>query len=258
MVLKSPEVMRYRVASIQGKGTREKQEDAYFISEVLDDGVIGEKGLLIVVADGMGGMTDGKVASDTVVKEVQQAYLDFDLNKSLPRQLIQVLYRANDAVWNKLRGNGGSTAVLGYIINDHLYFSSVGDSYIWILHDRIITRMNRSHNDLNKRRQECFSKGEIFLSNMTFTNGPKALTNFIGMPQLLGTDTLLQPLHLEPGDTILLCSDGILDALQEKELEDLLSLRSPEEMCEDIVNRIHEKNLQDQDNYTAIIVQCFC
>ena len=150
----------------------------------------------MAVADGMGGMTDGKVASDTVVKEIQQAYLDFDLNKSLPRQLIQALYRANDAVWNKLKGSGGSTAVLGYIINDHLYFSSVGDSYIWILHDRIITRMNRSHNDLNKRRQECFSKGEIFLSNTTFTNGPKALTNFIGMPQLLGTDTLLQPLPL--------------------------------------------------------------
>lgn len=258
MILKAPELMRYRVASIQGIGTRKKQEDAYFISEVLEDEVIGEKGLLFVVADGMGGMSDGKVASDTVVEEVQRAYLDFDLNKSLPEQLTQALYQANGAVWNKLKGSGGSTAVLGLIINDHLYFSSVGDSYIWIMHDRIITRMNRSHNDLNKRRQECFSKGEMFISDMAFTNGPEALTNFIGMPQLLGTDTLLQPLPLEPGDTILFCSDGILEALQERELEDSLFLRNPEEMCKEIDIRIHEKNLQHQDNYTAIIVQCFC
>ena len=60
-------LLSYQVANLQGRGTRERQEDSFAFANALDVTEILRRGLLAVVADGMGGLKDGREVSQACV-----------------------------------------------------------------------------------------------------------------------------------------------------------------------------------------------
>ena len=74
--IKSPgkNKLPYLAANLQGIGARKSQEDSFAFANVFDAEQIEKNGLLFVVADGMGGMRDGKIASDTAVYSIKNDF----------------------------------------------------------------------------------------------------------------------------------------------------------------------------------------
>ena len=246
----------YEVANLQGIGNRARQEDAFAFGNALDHEAISERGLLIAVADGMGGMQGGKIASETAVSSVLRSFQDFDMKKSIPDQLNNAVLEASGQVYEKLHEAGGSTMTVGLIFGEKLWFSSVGDSFLFLLRNRRLTRMNRSHNIRNRDYLDAILMGTIDAETAERDPERRAITQFLGMEELEEADFLRRPLKLEPGDVLLFCSDGVGEVLDEAELTQCLSHGDPGEMCEAMSREIKAKNLKLQDNYTALVVQC--
>lgn len=248
--------LEYLVANFQGVGRREYQEDSFAFGNALTHEAITEKGLMAVVADGMGGLRHGKQASEMVTSSLLNAADSFDLDGDIIRQINDAVRAANDQVFEMLNGDGGSTVVVGLVYQEKLYYTSVGDSYVFLLHDHQLVRINRSQNVLYREYLDDILNG-IMNPEVAKQNPEKdAITQFIGMPELEELDFFRQPLQLFPGDVLLLCSDGVGSVLEPRCLAECLRHGTPTDMCNAIEAEIQKASLRFQDNYTALIIQC--
>ncbi len=240
----------------KGVGKRSGQEDSYAIVNGNDVIAAQKKGLFAVVADGMGGMAGGDVASSLVVHELCAAFESLNQSESPTDQLFQAVMAANDAVFSRLEGRGGSTLIACLIRNGSLYYVSVGDSVLYLLRGGKLSRLNRPQNCLHKAYLETVSSGSF--DPKPARSGPeqRALSQFVGMRQMDDMDILLRPLKLFPGDTLLICSDGVTDALDEEAITGCLNRSKPRAACDLLEAGIIRKNRAHQDNYTGIVIQC--
>ncbi|MCR5138435.1 MAG: protein phosphatase 2C domain-containing protein [Oscillospiraceae bacterium] len=248
--------MIYVVGNIQGVGKREQQEDSFGFGNALDTGAIDRQGLMAVVADGMGGMKNGKLASDTAVSVILDAFRRMDLRSSIPQQLQDAAIAAGDRVLDQLQGSGGSTLVAGLFYQEMLWTVSVGDSYIFLLHDRKLVRLNHSQNVLSRDSLELIMNGSMDRTEVLRSPEKDAITHFLGMPGLDETDLLRSPLKLSAGDVLMFCSDGVGGFLSERYIEECLLERTPKEMCDALEAGLRSRDHKYQDNYTALVVQC--
>ena len=248
--------LSFELANLQGIGKRENQEDSFAFGSAIDPSEIDRKGLLAIVADGMGGLEGGETASKTAVTALLAAYEDMDPAQDPARQLEDAVYKADTLVTEKLRGRGGSTLVAGLIYREKLTCVSVGDSGIFLLHDRKLTRLNRSHNKFAQVILEGIDDREYPLAQAGSDPEKDALTCYMGMDGLEEVDLFRRPLALSAGDVLLFCSDGIYGVLSHEQLESCLFRATPAEMCAALKEGIEKANLRYQDNFTALIVQC--
>ena len=246
----------YAVENLQGIGKRERQEDSFGFGNALDPAAISREGLMVVLADGMGGIQNGKRASEIAVDSVLKAFHQFDLRDNIPLQLETAVFDASIQVWKQLQETGGTTLVAGLLYDEKAYCISVGDSYIGLLHDGELVRLNRDHNVLNRDCWDALTAGKMDYACALQNPERDAVTHFLGMRDLRETDIFLRPLKLYPGDVFLFCSDGVSGVLTEKCIEECLCKRTPREMCQALEEGIHNQNHRYQDNYTALIVQC--
>lgn len=248
--------MEFRIANLQGIGKREDQEDSFAFGNALDENAIAEKGLLAVVADGMGGMEGGKLASEAAISSILESFQEMDASSDIAEQLCSAVRQAGDAVEKALDGSGGSTVVAGIFYNEQLYMASVGDSYIFLLRNRQLVRLNRSHNVLNREYLKAIDEEE-FDGNAARRHPERdALTQFLGMSGFDEVDHFVRPLRLKAGDVLLFCSDGVGGVLNERQLTDSLSFGQPEDMCVELHKKIARINGKYQDNFTALVIQC--
>ncbi|MNZ91012.1 Serine/threonine phosphatase stp [compost metagenome] len=81
------------------------------------------------------------------------------------------------------------------------------------------------------------------------------LTNYLGYAGFKSME-VGEPIPLNPGDSVILCSDGVYDALTEVEMEHILMQRSsPQDMAEEMIFTIERKSYKHQDNATVIILE---
>lgn len=248
--------LSYQAANLQGLGTRERQEDAFTFVNVTDVTRIREKGLLAVVADGMGGMENGALASQTVINSLRT---DFDKMKpehNLAEQLYQSVIQANSQVFQALGGYGGSTVVVCIFFDEQLYFASVGDSFLYLMRNGQLIRLNREQNVLHNRYLAAIHSGSVSMKEFDSDSEDAALSQFLGMPELDEIDCFLRPLPLKDGDVLFLCSDGVGGVLAEEAIISCLQRGSPDAACVALEDAVLQAGRQYQDNYTAIVIRC--
>lgn len=248
--------LSYQVTNLQGVGCRERQEDSFAFVNALDVTMISEKGLFSIVADGMGGMLDGKVASETAVSVLKTELMNMDYEQDLAMQLYESMIHAGEAVFQTLGGDGGSTAVVCMIYNEKLYYASVGDSFLYLKRGDMLYRMNREHNLLHKGYLRTIRQGSVDPEIAQKDPEKNALTQFLGMEMLEDIDYLRRPFPLQDKDVLLLCSDGVGGVLKQDEILYCLKQATPGEMCREMEQKILLANRQYQDNYTALVIQC--
>ncbi|MBO6149366.1 MAG: serine/threonine-protein phosphatase [Lachnospiraceae bacterium] len=250
--------LSYSVANLQGVGRRERQEDSFAFVNAIDTGRMEREGLYCIVSDGMGGMEGGKAASERAVSVLTEDFQGLDRKGDLPGSMLKSMQRANDEVFSMLKGKGGCTAAVCLLFEEKLYAMSVGDSFIFLLRDGKLCKVNREHNRMNELYMESIREGFPDPYRARQDIEAAALTHYIGMPVLDDVDLLRRPLKLKDGDKLLLCSDGVGGVIAEEELFRVLSELSPSAACMEMDFLIQGKRLPSQDNYTALVVQCSC
>jgi len=234
-------------------GTREHQEDSFGISDVKDPQLCAKKGIIAVVADGIGGMDDGQVASKLVVQTIASGfYQETDLPSPALR-LLTLAANAHIKVNEYCQHHGtrcGSTLAAVLLDRNDLYFLSIGDSRIMLYRQGGFIQLNREHK-LGKILEEKAALNT--LDGSAANRKPGALTSHVGMDDLRQIDRNMSPIHLLKGDKLLLMSDGVYNTLSEGELLSLLE-NKPEESAARICEAVKAKQRRSQDNATAVVL----
>jgi len=218
---------------------------------------------LYVVADGMGGHAAGDVASGLAINTMAEKMatdllvpqLSGDVNVEAfdaQRWLADAVQAANAAVYNhrQLTGtNMGTTLVAALVIGDTAYIANVGDSRTYLItNDGTIRQITIDHSLVER----LVALGQIEPDEARIHPQRNVIYRTIGDKEDAEVDYFVQKLN--PGDSLLVCSDGLSGKVEDTEIWRLVSRsRSPQEACEQLVQTANDHG--GDDNITVIIVQ---
>lgn len=230
-------------------GNREEQQDYFAYSNIFDRDEQKKIGIAAVLADGMGGMENGRQASHIATDVFLSSYTNSDI-KNINDRLIYSAHRANSAV-KKLDG-AGSTLIAVIIKNWRLYWLSIGDSRIYLYRGNTLRRLNKEHN-YEAVLSEMVLNGEISVEDAISNPNRSALTSYLGIETLEEIDINVNEFPLRAGDSILLCSDGLYKALSDTELANIIA-KADDDVCDVIISQALAKRIPNQDNITVMLM----
>ncbi|MBD8498806.1 PP2C family protein-serine/threonine phosphatase [Paenibacillus arenosi] len=238
-----------RIGNGQTIGARDEQDD-YFSS------VTTPIGTAAVLADGMSGLENGRLASTIAVNTFIREFLKLDHPNMLEQFFPKAARMSNSEIVRNLKGQrGGTTLVAAVIADEQLYWGAVGDSIIAIFRNKEWIEINEKHT-LESVLKERYLRREIAKEDVVDHPMRKRLVNFLGFERFKHMEVCGAPIWLQPGDKIVLCSDGITNCLTELELENILSQPlSPHEAAQHIIEVVEQRNKPNQDNATIIILE---
>lgn len=239
-------------------GKRKDQQDAFGFTDLDDRTFLKHSGALAVVADGMGGLSFGDQASRLAVTVFLREYMAKNREEMLIDALKRSLLATNQAVYEMAREKNvvnetGTTLVAAVINENALYWISVGDSRLYLFRQGKMTLLTRDHNYARKLSLEV-QKGLITREEAAVHPDRQALTSYLGLENLREIDHNFRPFPLEPGDRLVLCSDGLYGSLTEAEMAASLSQNIPQKCAEELVERVVDKQIRYQDNVTVTIL----
>ncbi len=223
---------------------RKNNEDSCFATE--------KHGCLFaVVADGMGGHSGGEVASRIVIDTAVQFLEDSDISDFNTDSIKKLLSDANKCVWERalqdkeLQGMG-STATLAIIMGRRALIGHVGDSRAYLFRSGKLEQLTKDHSYV----QMLIENGYITKEEALRHPHRNIITRAIGAERDVDTDVLT--IDLKKGDVILLCSDGLNNAVTDEHICDILL--SDEDAAAD---RLIEESLSSggTDNITVFIAK---
>jgi serine/threonine protein phosphatase PrpC len=233
---------------------REKNEDAHGYWEPDNEDEFREKGRLAIVADGMGGHEGGQLASDLAVRtvcEVYQQAAGLEPSEALEKGLREAHDRIRAfAASHPEYHNMGTTCTAVAIRGAHLWVAHVGDSRCYLFRAGKFRRMTRDHSYVN----QLVEYGIISSAEAEHHPQRNVLTSALGIGRDGATiDTSAEPTKLEPGDTLLLCTDGLWGPVNELAIYDAVYGYPPAEACRVLVNLANENG--GPDNITVTILR---
>lgn len=247
-------IPHFAVGNFHNIGKRDEQQDSFCLSNIGDENALCKKGAMAVVADGMGGMEGGAIISQTVTDIFREKYSRIESIKNPRVFLLEAAQEAEKAVEAYMSHSGvegGSTLVAVLVKQSILHFISIGDSHIYIWRHGQITRINREHN-YGELLKEKAARGEVAQDEPYINPRRHALTAYIGKGKLNIFDQGEHSLVI--GDKILLCSDGVYNALGDDALATVLA-DDAMMATQKIERQILIQNLPKQDNFTGIILE---
>ena len=245
-------VITPQVSTIHQMGRREYQQDSLGHASILNG-----QGYLAVVADGMGGLTGGDKVSQQIVMDMLTLGHQLTpgrINGALWKLLDIVNENANRALGPEGLYKSGSTVVAVLICDRKFQWISVGDSRIYLYRQGYASQLNQDHDQLQAWMPDILS-GRRSMEETLNNPDSRKLTSFIGMGQLKHIDGSYGAIPLEPGDRLVLMSDGVYNMITENQLADILK-RYPDvrQAATAMDGIIRDINHPCQDNYTAIVL----
>lgn len=222
---------------------------------------LGEDAYVMIVADGMGGMNAGDVASmlaiSTGVKLADRSVKwGFKINEKEARDLlarISAYFREIDRrITRKSEADRrlfgmGTTMTLAYSVGIHLFLIHVGDSRAYLYRDGRLQQLTRDHTVA----QALADAGEISQDAVRKHARRNALTNYLGGHRgRVKAD--VRWLQLRDGDRVLLCSDGLSDMVEDHEIAGCLAAkRAADAAVHELTRRALERG--GKDNITVVM-----
>jgi serine/threonine protein phosphatase PrpC len=220
-----------------------------------------------VLCDGIGGHHAGEVAADLAVHSIIDGFATGDEGATLDHLQKSVL-SANQLIFqeaqkDQMHNGMGSTCACALVINNRLYTCNVGDSRIYLLRNKVLTQVSTDHTWV----QEAIDAGLIQPIEVETHPNRHVLRRYLGSPTLPMVDTRLhlaagesdaqseanQGLLLDAGDSVLLCSDGLTDLVQDKEIEQTLVSKPLQKAIEFLVSLANQRG--GHDNITILLLQ---
>ena len=218
--------------------------------------VIGERGAVFGVCDGMGGAAAGEVASQLAVDIIHQKMSQGDPPENhddLAARLVRSIEAAGlriftEAKLDRTRRGMGTTSTICALMDKHLFIGQVGDSRAYILRGERLVQATRDQSlvtqlieagQLTEEEAETFEHNNIIL-------------------QALGTSDTVQVdlthVELRRGDTLMLCSDGLSGMIRNDEIREILrSVDDPLESCKVLTDRANQAG--GHDNITVVVAK---
>lgn len=236
---------------------RNHNEDSFLIDDELQ---------LYVVADGMGGHAGGgtasRIAVETIDKELRRARESKDnpflsvpnLQESpIPEALRTAVERACLAIYTAAqedpRLSGMGTTVISLVVRDeHAFFAHVGDSRAYLIRGDLIQQISEDHSLVN----EQIKAGMITPEEAKHSRYKNIITRSVGFEEEVQVDVM--GLVSEPGDVFLLCSDGLANMLEDREIHEVVAnAKSFDDVPKRLIDFANERG--GDDNITVIVVR---
>lgn len=218
----------------------------------------GRDWCLALVCDGMGGLLLGEQAARTAVQMFLEGWEDRDKDEGVPAALERATRYANSAVMNLstnagIPGAAGTTLLGVFVEGEKLHWTSVGDSGLFLLRGGSIRQLNTPHVYASILDERC-RRGEISLEQALGDPQRAALTSYIGGFEVREIDICPEPLVLEPGDRVVLASDGLFKTLSLEQIAEALE-SADGSAAEGLVRSTIDAHQMHQDNITVVTVQ---
>lgn len=211
-------------------------------------------GFLGVVADGVGGLDLGEVASSTAVAIITEEFAKAPAGAMLIGLLPRLIQRANAAVHDRTlspehRGRKMATTVVACALRyDQAVVSHIGDSRCYLVRDGKARQITQDHTLVNEQRKI----GIISADEIAKSDARHVLIRSLGPEMFVSPDT--SAVTLQPGDVLVLTTDGVHDELSEAEIATIASQKKDAaQIAREIVARAVE--IDGGDNTTALVIR---
>lgn len=229
---------------------RESNQDYMYTSET----AVGNLPNLFLLADGMGGHAAGDYASRFTVEKVVEL-----VGKSTFTEPVAILKQAiseanalllAEADKDVSRQGMGTTLVTATIIDNRMYVSNVGDSRLYLVSDDKMIQVTRDHSLV----EEMVRLGEMDKEDAKVHPDKNIITRAVGVLPEVSADFF--EVELEPGDMILMCSDGLTNMVRDEEIRQIiLGQRDIVEKAEKLVETANKNG--GRDNITVVLIEPF-
>ena len=246
------------VSNATAQGDRPYQEDyhAYYTPPA----GMEERGTLLLLADGMGGMAGGATASLMAVEHFKNAYYGavqgLSASADIPSILARIITGANahllDASRSEIKLTGmGTTLIAAVVSGGRLYWASIGDSHLYLLRDGRLQLLNEDHS-IGGEITRKLATGEMTPEFAKTLDGQHhKLLHYLGNKNFGHFDLSDAPVELRTDDRVLMCSDGLHGTLGEDEMAQVLLKSDPEISANELVQAALRQGVQGQDNITV-------
>lgn len=211
---------------------------------------------LFIVADGMGGHSGGEVASSMAVETAEEVTLHADALKKSPREIILQAYEeASRRIFDKAANERpelsgmGTTMVIAYIRGKHLYVGNVGDSRCYLFKKPYLWQVTEDHSLLN----EQLRAGVINEEQIQSFVGKNVITRSVGYERDVYPDVIEREIF--PGETFLICSDGLSGLVPDRRISEILSQNPPDKAVKACVEQALANG--GDDNVTVLALHFY-
>ncbi|MDQ0161690.1 Stp1/IreP family PP2C-type Ser/Thr phosphatase [Bacillus alveayuensis] len=212
--------------------------------------------LLAIVADGMGGHLAGDVASQLTIQHFKKRWNEAE--KMTSAKMAETWFKesieaVNSSLFDHANKNpeckGMGTTFVGAICTEHYAtISHIGDSRCYIFNKSGFQQITEDHSLVN----ELVKSGQISKEDAKEHPRKNILLRALGTEQTVSAD--IKTIGLEHNDIVMLCSDGLSNKVQEKEMIDILqSDRSLKDKAEQLIHRANENG--GEDNISIVLYQ---
>ena len=219
---------------------------------------------LFIVADGMGGHAAGEQASALAIDSVETYVLEalkwFAHNEGEDDDKLLAEFRLalgqahervrSEAVEHPELHGMGTTLTLAYSLNDQLYVAHVGDSRCYLFRERVLFSVTQDHTLV----EEMVRKGMLKPEEAANHRWRHVITSTVG-GESAKVRIDVHRLHLQPGDVVLLCSDGLTEMQTGDEiaaiLQQAMAAGGPETACQQLIAAANAAG--GRDNVTAVV-----
>lgn len=264
MIIQDPPHLIVAAGSHTGK-QRQNNEDRFAVRSYRlgpDD----EPVLLAVVADGIGGHQAGEVAAQLTVETLLDTFKKFEGGNPLSlleEAVIEASHVVSEAASESTEKSGmGSTIAIAVMIGSSLYTATVGDSRIYLLRSGQLRQISTDHTWV----QEAIEYDIISPDEARDHPQSHVLRRHIGGEQPPDVDFRMllhdgesdaqalqnQGVRLDPGDQVLLCTDGLTDLVEDQEIHAAMTTRPPELAVEALTDLALQRG--GRDNITLIVL----
>ena len=234
----------------QGRVRKQNQDACSYLQFELGDGT---EILAAVVCDGMGGAKAGNIASEIAVETfMEELRKDFYAPSVTDVQMLCAVKTANRLIYEKAQSDPdyegmGTTLVAAVTDGSHVTVANVGDSRCYLIRDGGIQQLTKDHSVV----EDMVDRGEIERADAWKHPRRNYITRALGAEEQVECDLFFRA--LEPGDVLLLCSDGLSGVVNPQELLfEVVYGGELETAAERMVNIALERGAPD--NVTALIL----
>jgi len=211
-------------------------------------------GYLFAVADGVGGMDLGEVASSTAVTVITDEFAKAQAGTMLISLLPRLIQHANAAVHDctlasEYRGKKMATTLVACALRyDQAIVSHVGDSRCYLVRNGKARQVTQDHTLVNEQRK----MGLISTEEIAESDSRHVLIRSLGPEMFVSPDT--SALTLQPGDVLVLSTDGLHDEMKEEMIAEIVSQKkNMDEIARELVAKAIE--IDGGDNTTAQVIR---
>jgi serine/threonine protein phosphatase PrpC len=245
--------MELTYAELSSPGpARENNEDyvGFWQPETLDEK--RGRGAVAVLADGVGGMQRGEVASRLAVETALKTFQEAPGEQTPQHLITQMFNTANVAVYDKGLENQGkarmaTTLAVVVLRNNEITVGNVGDSRVYLVRKATIKQLSTDHTYIGM--QQKF--GLISEQEAKTSENRSILTRSVGNEPVIRVD--VENTLVFKGDKVVLCSDGLYAHVADSEIADIVSRLSPAQACRQLVALAEQRGTDD--NLSVQVIQ---